>query len=239
MPEFLTVGRRFGRGVILDLDVGRDRYGNVLVQLICDCETVYQARASSVRNGSRQSCGCLRPGRVTASQWTSHGLSRHPLYGIWALMLHRCENLHHRHYADYGGRGITVWGPWHDPARFITDVEAEIGPRPPGCTPGGRPAWSLNRIDNNGDYRPGNIEWADWARQNRNKRPKNRDLSAETGNNSRHRMVIISAGRKQGPQTKGEPMIAIAIALGGTGFMAAWAYAIRLWVLTPDTLDAR
>jgi hypothetical protein len=85
-------------------------------------------------------------------------------------MLARCENPSDRRYADYGGRGITVWGPWHSLARFITDVEAEIGPRPSGRTPGGMAFWTLERKDNNQGYRPGNIEWADRITQRHNRR---------------------------------------------------------------------
>jgi hypothetical protein len=84
-------------------------------------------------------------------------------------MLARCEDPRHRSYKWYGGRKppVTVWGPWHDPARFITDIEAEIGPRPPGRT-GGRGTWTLNRKDNGRGYEPGNVEWADWPTQNHN-----------------------------------------------------------------------
>jgi hypothetical protein len=87
-------------------------------------------------------------------------------------MIDRCERPTHPYYADYGGRGITVWGPWHDLARFVADVEAEIGPRPDGRTPGGRPLLTLNRKDNSGNYEPGNIEWADWPTQRNNQRPR-------------------------------------------------------------------
>jgi hypothetical protein len=101
-----------------------------------------------------------------------HGLARHPLYKVWRAILDRCENPAHSAYRRYGGRGITVYGPWHDVARFIADVEAEIGPRPEGRVPGGRmPLWTFNRKDNNRGYEPGNIEWATWETQNRNREP--------------------------------------------------------------------
>lgn len=99
-----------------------------------------------------------------------HGLSRHPLYSTWTGMLSRCENPRNSRYRGYGGRGITVCPEWHDPVVFITWIEQNLGPRPAGRTPGGRPAYTLNRVDNNGHYEPGNVEWADWKRQTLNRR---------------------------------------------------------------------
>jgi hypothetical protein len=168
------VGEEFGRGVVINPDAGRYANGMRRVRLLCDprlggCGKTYETRTSSLRNGSTRSCGCLRLDRLRA-KIVSHGFCSHPLYKTWLQMVHRCENPRNDHYADYGGRGITVWGPWHDPARFIADIEDLIGPRPFGMT-GKRPTWTLNRKDNNGNYEPGNVEWADWRTQRRNSRP--------------------------------------------------------------------
>lgn len=97
----------------------------------------------------------------------SHGLARHngkqhPLYGLWCNMMSRCYNPAVESYRDYGLRGIRVEPRWHDPRAFIEDIEAEIGPRPPGMT--------LDRIDSNGDYGPGKVRWATRAQQVRNSR---------------------------------------------------------------------
>jgi hypothetical protein len=67
-------------------------------------------------------------------------------------MMHRCYHESHRAFRHYGGRGITVYAPWHDVRRFIDDILREIGPRPAGK--------SLDRIDNDGNYEPGNVRWA-------------------------------------------------------------------------------
>lgn len=104
-------------------------------------------------------------------QYTSHGFSRHPLYTAWQGMMTRCYNQDHQAYHNYGGRGITVCPEWHDVARFITDIEATIGPRPEARYPSGRAVYTLDREDNNGNYDQGNMRWADRLMQRENQRP--------------------------------------------------------------------
>ncbi len=77
-------------------------------------------------------------------------------------MLSRCENPADKDWLNYGGRGITVCGAWHDPAAFTAWINENLGPRPAGMT--------LDRQDNNGNYVPGNMRWATILQQNRNKR---------------------------------------------------------------------
>jgi hypothetical protein len=92
------------------------------------------------------------------------GLSRHPLYGTWSNMMDRCENTTSRDYPNWGGRGIRVCGRWRDVRAFIEDIERDLGPKPTG--------WTLDRIDNNGHYEPGNVRWASPKMQGGNRRPR-------------------------------------------------------------------
>jgi len=85
------------------------------------------------------------------------------LHDTWRGMIRRCEQPSARSYDHYGGRGITVCAEWHDYKAFETWILENLGPRPAGCT--------LDRIYNNGSYRPGNVRWATRAEQRATRRP--------------------------------------------------------------------
>lgn len=88
-----------------------------------------------------------------------HGQSRTPEFRAWWDMRQRCLNPNVASYANYGGRGIRVCDRWNDFSAFRADM---------GCRPS--PAHSLDRIDNDGNYEPGNCRWATRSEQQRNKR---------------------------------------------------------------------
>jgi len=89
-----------------------------------------------------------------------HGLSKRPEYRVWKNMVQRCCNPNNERYIDYGGRGITICKEWRKsfPAFLL-----HIGPRP-------SPIHSLDRIDNERGYEPGNVRWVTVHEQNRNQR---------------------------------------------------------------------
>lgn len=91
-------------------------------------------------------------------------LRSHPLYRTWVGMLDRTRRPTATGYEHYGGRGIVVCQEWHDSATFLTWIDENLGPRPEGCT--------LDRIDNDGNYEPDNVRWADASEQSRNQRKR-------------------------------------------------------------------
>lgn len=139
----------------------------------CDCGAEVIVKAAYIINGHTLSCGCYRRDNISKRK-RKHGFALKGnvdlLYKTWLSMRGRCANAAQADYARYGGRGITVCARWDDFEAFRDDV----GPRP-------SPAHSLDRIDNNGNYEPGNVRWATAAEQGRNKRNNVRlSLNGET-----------------------------------------------------------
>ncbi|WP_191082816.1 hypothetical protein [Roseococcus microcysteis] len=112
----------------------------------------------SSRGGSR-SCGCLAIERATRHAHAA-GAAPTPEYGAWLAAKKRCENPRNASFGTYGARGISMCADW---ARDFRAFLRDMGPRP--C-----PAHSLDRIDPDGDYAPGNCRWALPEVQARNRR---------------------------------------------------------------------
>ena len=117
----------------------------------CTCGNTTIAYGQDLQRGRVKSCGCY-----VREKHTRHGMAKTGLYRLWQAMIQRCENPNASNYDRYGGKGITVCERWHDFASFAADMP----PRPPGHT--------LDRIDGNKGYEPGNCRWATYAQQNLN-----------------------------------------------------------------------
>ena len=132
----------------------------------CECSGTLVVSASKLRSGHTRSCGCLlsESGAKCGREKATHGESKKTAeYRIWTGMKTRCFNPNIKAFKYYGGRGITVCDRWRNsfPA-FLEDV----GRRPSDLH-------SIDRWPNNdGNYEPGNVRWATWSEQNRNKRPR-------------------------------------------------------------------
>jgi hypothetical protein len=157
---------RFGRLTILE------RAGTRPLKWLCrcDCGTEKVLPNTSIAGGSTKSCGCLfrekNAEKLTAFRKSSrphnftHGLSEAAEFSIWHDMISRCENKNTRAYKYYGARGISVCAEWR---QSFWAFYHDMGPRP-------SPHLSIDRINNDGNYEPGNCRWATAKVQANNKR---------------------------------------------------------------------
>lgn len=100
-----------------------------------------------------------------------HRLRASREYGIWSAMRERCYNPKRRCYEYYGGRGIKVCDAWR---YSFTTFYRDMGPSPTSLH-------SINRIDNDSDYEPGNCEWVTQHEQEINKGPRKGSRSGYKG----------------------------------------------------------
>lgn len=130
----------------------------------CSCGIEATVLVYGLVDGRTRSCGCLKRETAAANgrSTSTHGKRRHSLYGTWRQMHQRCSNTEHVGFTNYGGRGVKVCAEWRDAAAFIDYVEKHLGPKPAGFT--------LDRIDNDKGYEPGNVQWASPGEQQRNSR---------------------------------------------------------------------
>jgi len=108
---------------------------------------------------------------------TIHGYARRnkvdPLHSIWRAIIQRCTNPKDPRFSTYGARGIGICDRWLDFSKFIQDIP----PRPDGKGKRGRSLYSIDRIDNDKGYEPGNIKWSTAKEQGRNT-TRNRMITA-------------------------------------------------------------
>lgn len=136
------------------------------VECVCDCGTLVVVRLTYLRSGTTKSCGCLAQ-ELTVARSTTHGQTARGAFSVnyrtWGRIKERAFHGSHTNAARYAGRGIGMYGPWvNDFPAFDTWVKENLGPRPKGC--------SIDRINNDGNYEPGNLRWATAIQQNNNRR---------------------------------------------------------------------
>jgi hypothetical protein len=153
------LGQKFNRLLVVGQVRKNDKWYWVCQ---CDCGNISEVVGNKLTTGATKSCGCWIA-ETLGSIATTHGycVNREevPEYKSWTEARQRCMNPDHPAYKDYGGRGIRFCEKWNDFALFLQDM----GPKPSR-------RHSIDRINNEGNYEPGNCRWATYTEQNRNRR---------------------------------------------------------------------
>ncbi len=158
-----SASEQFGRWTVVGEPYGPSKHR--FVPCRCTCGTKRGVSVGNLRAGKSTNCGCKRAEYNKAR--SIHGYAArgnvHPLYRLWAEIVKRCTDPNAQNYPWYGGRGVAICQEWrHDPAAFIAWMDANLGWRPPNRT--------LDRINPEGNYEPGNLRWATYSEQRRNRR---------------------------------------------------------------------
>lgn len=183
-------GQRFTRLLVLrpSLPVFMSGKLRPAWKCLCDCGKTAICLGESLRTNHTKSCGCLHLEKNRTNNLL-HGHNRvgkrSPEYKSWDAMTQRTSNPNFIDYKNYGGRGIAVCERWRKFENFLADM----GARPDGM--------SLDRINNDGNYEPGNCRWATRMQQRQNARPMRRGYKQNYRRTPEHTAKLLASRRQR------------------------------------------
>jgi hypothetical protein len=156
MKRIDLTNMKFGRLTVIEY------VGNRKWLCKCECGNEKVVEGSSLRAGITHSCGCFNSDRI-AERNLKHGFCNKSIYTTYKGMKQRCYNMNCQAFKNYGGRGIKVCDEWLNDFKAFYDYVSKL----PHFN---EPGFTLDRINNDGDYEPGNVRWASRIEQNTNRR---------------------------------------------------------------------
>jgi hypothetical protein len=151
------IGQRFGKLTAIE-PTKQDKKRNTYWLCKCDCGNRVERKLNDLVHGYTKSCGCLRKEKPTTHGKSANGKN----YERWKAMKKRCLNPNDRYFHRYGGRGIAIFDEW------VNDFDAfdkYISSLPHHNEPG----YTIDRINNDRNYEPGNLRWATASEQAKNR----------------------------------------------------------------------